>query len=337
LITFFKRVLLNLARMPEKLVNEFRKKISLKEFEVTNTSSSGGSYSKGFQIKEAEKNLQVKIITRDERDIEFDMIGYDPSIVNALRRLLISDVPSMAIEKVHMYQNTSIMQDEVLAHRMGLIPLKADPRLFAWKPEKQEGQAAKVEGGDDAGTEADTLEYRLQVRCKTGGGPGGANTDEKVLASQIQWLPRGSQSSWAGDCGPTEGDILVNKLRPGHEMEMILYAVKGVGRDHAKFSPVSTAFYRLLPSISLLRPVRGEAAVRMQKCFSPGVIGIRQEEGQQVAVVEEARLDSCSRNIYRYEDLKEAVSLDKVQHSEYRVQPSRYLISLSALDLAELR
>ena len=32
------------------------------------------------------------------------------------------------------------------------------------------------------------------------------------------------------------------------------------------------------------RPVRGEAAVRMQKCFSPGVIGIRQEEGQQVGV-----------------------------------------------------
>ena len=54
-------MLLNLARMPEKLVNEFRKKISLKEFEVTNTSSSGGSYSKGFQIKEAEKNLQVNI------------------------------------------------------------------------------------------------------------------------------------------------------------------------------------------------------------------------------------------------------------------------------------
>ena len=54
--------MLNFARMPEKLVQEFRKKISLKEFEVTNTSSSGGSYSKGFQIKEAEKSLQVNII-----------------------------------------------------------------------------------------------------------------------------------------------------------------------------------------------------------------------------------------------------------------------------------
>ena len=49
-------------------------------------------------------------------------------------------------------------------------------------------------------------------------------------------------------------------------------------------------------------------------------IGYVMDGSLQVAVVEEARLDSCSRNIYRYEDLKEAVSLDKVQHIEYRVQ-----------------
>ena len=41
----------------------------------------------------------------------------------------------MAIEKVHIYNNTSIIQDEVLAHRLGLIPIKADPRLFEYKQE----------------------------------------------------------------------------------------------------------------------------------------------------------------------------------------------------------
>ena len=35
---------------------------------------------------------------------EFDLLGYDPAIVNALRRILLSDIPSMAIEKIHMYQ-----------------------------------------------------------------------------------------------------------------------------------------------------------------------------------------------------------------------------------------
>jgi len=39
----------------------------------------------------------------------------------------------MAIEKVFVYNNTSIIQDEVLAHRLGLIPIKADPRMFEYR------------------------------------------------------------------------------------------------------------------------------------------------------------------------------------------------------------
>jgi len=39
----------------------------------------------------------------------------------------------MAIEKVHVYNNTSIIQDEVFAHRLGLVPLRADPRRFEFK------------------------------------------------------------------------------------------------------------------------------------------------------------------------------------------------------------
>ena len=92
-----------------------------------------------------------------------------------------------------------------------------------------------------------------------------------------------------------------------------MYAVKGLGRDHAKFSPVATAFYRLLPAITIKRPIRGEAASRLQGCFSPGVIGLESgSDGQKVAKVEEARLDSCSRNLYRHEDLKLAVDIEKV-------------------------
>lgn len=42
-------------------------------------------------------------------------------------------MPTLAIEKVFIYNNTSIVQDEVLAHRLGLIPIKADPRLFEYR------------------------------------------------------------------------------------------------------------------------------------------------------------------------------------------------------------
>ena len=44
-------------------------------------------------------------------------------------------VPTMAIEKVFVFNNTSIIQDEVMAHRLGLIPIKADPRMFEYRQE----------------------------------------------------------------------------------------------------------------------------------------------------------------------------------------------------------
>jgi DNA-directed RNA polymerase I and III subunit RPAC1 len=54
------------------------------------------------------------------------MINIDAPLVNAFRRILIAEIPTIAIEKVNIYQNNGIMQDEVLAHRLGLIPIKAD-------------------------------------------------------------------------------------------------------------------------------------------------------------------------------------------------------------------
>ena len=180
------------------------------------------------------------------------------------------------------------------------------------KDQEKKKKKAK-EGEGDEGTEKDTLEFTLKVRCKNKADKSGY-IDDQILTKHIQWVPKGSQAAWAGNVGPTEPDILVNKLRPGHEMEIVMYAVKGLGRDHAKFSPVATAFYRLLPAITIKRPIRGEAASRLQGCFSPGVISLEKgSDGQKVAKVEEARLDSCSRNLYRHEDLKNAVEIEKVR------------------------
>lgn len=57
--------------------------------------------------------------------------------------------------------------------------------------------------------------------------------------------------------------------------------MKGVGKDHAKFSPVATASYRLLPAIRLKQRVTGENAELLQKCFTPGVIDVVPEKGLQ--------------------------------------------------------
>jgi DNA-directed RNA polymerase I and III subunit RPAC1 len=78
------------------------------------------------------KNFKVVVNRLTEDDMEFDMIGIDASMANAFRRILIAEVPTMAIEKVLMADNTSVIADEVLSHRLGLIPLDADPRLFEY-------------------------------------------------------------------------------------------------------------------------------------------------------------------------------------------------------------
>ena len=82
-----------------------------------------------------EQKLKVRVVRVEGNEMEFDLIGVDPSIPNALRRILLSDVPTMAFDRVFLFNNTSIIQDEVLAHRLGLIPLKADPRLFEFRQE----------------------------------------------------------------------------------------------------------------------------------------------------------------------------------------------------------
>ena len=84
-------------------------KLSLREFEVYDTSSNNiagnihGDY-KNFDVKKFSKKLNINVVKMNKLDLEFDLVGFDPAIVNALRRILLSDVPSMAIEKIHMWQ-----------------------------------------------------------------------------------------------------------------------------------------------------------------------------------------------------------------------------------------
>ena len=82
------------------------------------------------------------------------------------------------------------------------------------------------------------------------------------------------------------------------EIDARLVCVKGIGQDHAKFSPVgrwrcsgeapviksnsslppATASYRLLPEITLTKPVRGKKAGKLAKCFSSGVIEVVEDD-----------------------------------------------------------
>jgi DNA-directed RNA polymerase I and III subunit RPAC1 len=74
-----------------------------------------------------------------------------------------------------------------------------------------------------------------------------------VHSDAFTWEPAGTQEERYADAPPrpVHGDVLLAKLAPGQKIELEAHAIKGVGKDHAKWSPVCTAAYRLLPSITL--------------------------------------------------------------------------------------
>ncbi|XP_065355743.1 DNA-directed RNA polymerases I and III subunit RPAC1 [Calliphora vicina] len=282
-------------------------KLYMDEYKLKQDPQDYGLADDPVDIETFKKKMQIIVVRYENNELEFDMIGVHPAIANAYRRLMLSEVPSMAFEKVFIYNNTSIIQDEVLAHRIGLIPVKADPRLFEYRSEE-----------DEQGTELDTLEFELKVKCtrrkdvKDSSNFETIYKNHKVYSGQIKWLPRGKQAQLysESDVGCIQDDILISQMRPGHEFDLKLVAVKGVGKDHAKFSPVATAFYRLLPEIKLKREVKGKDAILLQKCFSPEVIGIDDDER---AYVKNARYDTCSRNVYRYPELADSVEMSRIR------------------------
>jgi len=111
---------------------------------------------------------------------------------------------------------------------------------------------------------------------------------------------------------------------------MELHAVKGVAKDHAKFSPVgtflgspdyflfnlvfssATASYRLLPHIKITKSIPSHLAEKFQKCFSPGVIKI-DPRTKAVSVDEQGvRNDSVSREVLRHPEFADSVQLSRV-------------------------
>ena len=103
---------------------EQKPRVTLEEYKVKECANDYGFSDEHFSIANFKKSMKIIIESKKDFELEFDLIGVTPALANAFRRIMISEVPSMAIEKVYIYNNTSIIQDEILAHRLGLIPLR---------------------------------------------------------------------------------------------------------------------------------------------------------------------------------------------------------------------
>ena len=71
--------------------------------------------------------MKIEIKHLSDRECRLVIDGVHPYFVNALRRTLLSEVPKLAIHKVTFYDNTSALFDEIISHRIGLLPVPTDP------------------------------------------------------------------------------------------------------------------------------------------------------------------------------------------------------------------
>lgn len=262
------------------------------------------------------KNFDIDISFLTDNEANFDLKGIDTSLANAFRRIMIAEVPSVAIDSVFIEMNTSVIQDEVLASRIGLVPLRLSPDWLDWVDPTQE--AVDENGESQLNNSRNTVIFSLNVKCERNkNAPAGSEDpnelyiNSNVYARDLKFQPQEGQLEFM-DPPPTVAspDILLCKLRPGQEISLYCFAVLGVGSDHAKFSPVSTASYRLMPSIILAEDITGEEAEKLKKCFSPGVIDIKNNK----AVVVDPRRDTVSREVLRHPEFRDKVQLGRVRN-----------------------
>jgi len=270
-----------------------------------------------WNVSSFRQPVQLKITAASNNALEFDLIHVAAPIANALRRIMIAALPTMAIEHCYVLSNTSVMSDDVLAFRLGLVPIKVDPALFDWKRP------------GDPPTDRNTVVFKLQVRYPLPGeqlaSTWTAVEDGAVYASMLKWEPKGGQAErFAMDpITITCPNILLMKLGPGQEIDVELHCEKGAGKVHAKWSPVATAFYRLLPEITLLDAIVGEEALRFQRLFPPGVIAVRKNKhGKRQAYVENARAYTMDREVLRHPEFQDRVRLSQ--------RPDHFLFSIEA-------
>lgn len=236
----------------------------------------------------------------------------------------------------------------MLAHRLGLIPLCGNRDGLQWMKWYQK-PTEESEGSGPQPSDYNAAVLNLDIACtwQEGGleravrgetDPDKLYVNHNVYARDIVWQPTGKQEDWfpEGDgIRPVHPDILLVKMRPGQQIQLMMHAFKGIGQDHAKFSPVATASYRLLPTIDIIKPIVGADAKKFARCFPKGVIKLEEvtsadaqkapelggKEGEPKAVVDDPMKDTVSRECLRHPEFKDKVKLGRVRdHFIFRIE-----------------
>lgn len=162
--------------------------------------------------------------------VELVIKGFSVAYVNAIRRLILSDVPTMAVDFAYFYENNTDVYDEMIAHRLGLVVLKSDEALSKYAPPEacQDSEPPNpkcfveifldVSLGEDAPTGVYVKASELRI------------SDPQVT--------------------PVYPETPITYIAPGQSLRVVAYARLGRGREHAKWSPASLSVLRYTPMVS---------------------------------------------------------------------------------------
>ena len=158
------------------------------------------------------EEYDVEFVERDDRSARFLVRGVTPAFANGIRRAMIADVPTMAIDEVRFIENSSVMFNEQLALRLGLIPLTTPP-----------------EGEFD---EDDVVTLSIDVE-----GPGTAYSGDLVSSDEL--------------VKPADQNVPIIDLKDGQRLEAEADAALDHGKDHAKHQGGVAVGYRHLQRVTV--------------------------------------------------------------------------------------
>ncbi|PON88118.1 DNA-directed RNA polymerase, alpha subunit [Trema orientale] len=185
-----------------------------------------------------------KIKIREMKDdfLKFELRDTDASMANALRRVMIAEVPTIAIDLVEIEVNSSVLNDEFIAHRLGLIPLTSERAMsmrFSRDCDACDG---------DGQCEFCSVEFHLRAKCMS---DQTLDVTSKDLYTPDHTVVPVDFSDPAGDESAEQRGIIIVKLRRGQELRLRAIARKGIGKDHAKWSPAATVTFMYEPDIRI--------------------------------------------------------------------------------------
>ena len=147
----------------------------------------------------------IQILTSDDKKISVKLKGVSSHYANALRRICLNGIPVFAIDTVDIIENTSILQDEGIAHTLGLIPLKTE-----------------LDGTDESNS-------RVMLVLDSE-----ATESTKVVTSA-------ELESKDQVVKPISNQIPIIHLAPGQQIKLEAYARLGRGTEHAKWNSANVS------------------------------------------------------------------------------------------------